>query len=436
MSSITIIKGRAGTGKTESIKELVVTTPNSVVICPTNKAKNVLTKRGIKAYTIHYALFKPHGTGKFTTKLRPIIDQTTNKQLIKNGVLQFNECKEEIMQYSFDISALHSRKIIDKDIPYEDVTLIIDEASMVNAPMWESLLTKFNGDIIAVGDENQLPPIESELDEMSKTLKKKYDEELDDRYKQLKKYEYYFQKANADITLTKQYRQSEGSNILTISNLIMQKGSITTGQYDDDVCVIDCESNNIDVTNKEWIIKIAEADQTIAFLNKTCDIINSYIRSLKYSKEFFSLNELEQRLPQIDDKLYVNVKYNDEMNGINISKGEFLFITEITLDIPNNIANISVVDEYGCTYSNIILSLHFVTGKYPTKGMHCLQVSYGYCITCHKAQGSQWQSVAVIDEDHYCLNNYNQGKNWRYTAVTRACEVLTVFKTRAFWRVK
>ncbi|MCM1066712.1 MAG: AAA family ATPase [Muribaculaceae bacterium] len=49
-----------------------------------------------------------------------------------------------------------------------------------------------------------------------------------------------------------------------------------------------------------------------------------------------------------------------------------------------------------------------------------LQVKYAYAITCHKAQGGQWDTVFVdlsyIPEDAFGLNLYR----WFYTAVTRA----------------
>jgi ATP-dependent exoDNAse (exonuclease V) alpha subunit len=44
---------------------------------------------------------------------------------------------------------------------------------------------------------------------------------------------------------------------------------------------------------------------------------------------------------------------------------------------------------------------------------------YGYCITCHKAQGSEWDKVLVLEDCSYWDMN-----RWRYTAVTRAAAEL------------
>ena len=43
------------------------------------------------------------------------------------------------------------------------------------------------------------------------------------------------------------------------------------------------------------------------------------------------------------------------------------------------------------------------------------QFDYGYAITCHKSQGSQWDKVLVFEE---VLSN--EHARWLYTAATRA----------------
>jgi exodeoxyribonuclease-5 len=45
---------------------------------------------------------------------------------------------------------------------------------------------------------------------------------------------------------------------------------------------------------------------------------------------------------------------------------------------------------------------------------------FGYVITVHKAQGSQWPSVIVFDESKIF------GQKWLYTAITRASKIVTV----------
>jgi exodeoxyribonuclease-5 len=52
---------------------------------------------------------------------------------------------------------------------------------------------------------------------------------------------------------------------------------------------------------------------------------------------------------------------------------------------------------------------------------------YGYCITAHKAQGSEWDNVLVIEETSSGWNEHR----WRYTAITRAAKRL-VYATDRF----
>jgi exodeoxyribonuclease-5 len=48
---------------------------------------------------------------------------------------------------------------------------------------------------------------------------------------------------------------------------------------------------------------------------------------------------------------------------------------------------------------------------------------YAYCITCHKAQGSEWPHVMV--DEQYWRDAPWEHKRWTYTAASRAKERLT-----------
>jgi exodeoxyribonuclease-5 len=50
---------------------------------------------------------------------------------------------------------------------------------------------------------------------------------------------------------------------------------------------------------------------------------------------------------------------------------------------------------------------------------------YGYALTVHKAQGSQWNDIVLFDES-YAFKETRQ--RWLYTAITRAAERLTVVR--------
>jgi exodeoxyribonuclease-5 len=56
------------------------------------------------------------------------------------------------------------------------------------------------------------------------------------------------------------------------------------------------------------------------------------------------------------------------------------------------------------------------------------EFAFGDAVTCHKSQGSEWESVVVFDESESFRED---AQRWLYTAVTRAAERLTVVTGRA-----
>jgi exodeoxyribonuclease-5 len=51
------------------------------------------------------------------------------------------------------------------------------------------------------------------------------------------------------------------------------------------------------------------------------------------------------------------------------------------------------------------------------------EFDYGYALTVHKAQGSQWNDVMLFDESGAFREHRNR---WLYTGITRAAERLTI----------
>ena len=53
-----------------------------------------------------------------------------------------------------------------------------------------------------------------------------------------------------------------------------------------------------------------------------------------------------------------------------------------------------------------------------------IEAVWGYAITCHKAQGSQWENVLVYDDG---LGRTAEDRaRWLYTAITRAEQGLVI----------
>lgn len=61
-----------------------------------------------------------------------------------------------------------------------------------------------------------------------------------------------------------------------------------------------------------------------------------------------------------------------------------------------------------------------------TKGLVPMEFTFGYAITTHKAQGSQWPKVLVIEE-RFPFNIVEHAR-WLYTAVTRASDKVVIVK--------
>jgi len=52
-------------------------------------------------------------------------------------------------------------------------------------------------------------------------------------------------------------------------------------------------------------------------------------------------------------------------------------------------------------------------------------MTFGYALTVHKAQGSQWDDVLLFDESRVFRNDADR---WLYTGITRAAKTLTVVR--------
>jgi exodeoxyribonuclease-5 len=54
-----------------------------------------------------------------------------------------------------------------------------------------------------------------------------------------------------------------------------------------------------------------------------------------------------------------------------------------------------------------------------------VECTYGWAITCHKSQGSQWKNVILYDDR---WGRGEQRRKWLYTGITRAEEGLVILE--------
>lgn len=421
--NIILIKGYAGTGKTSVISAFVKTLNDfkirSVMMAPTGRAAKVLTAYSREqAFTIHKKIYR----------------QKSSRDGFGSFALNYNN--------------------------YSNTFFIVDEASMISLHSAEQDIFgsgNLLGDLlefiscgnhcrlVLVGDTAQLPPVGQE---QSPALDKNYLET--------------FGYTVSEYELTEVMRQSSESGILhnatRIRNLITsQKKSypafqmnpyrdielITGGEliealseaYDkygiDETAVI-CRSNkqanryNQGIRNRilyreeeltpgDYLMVVRNNyfwirdSEEISFIANG-DIVK-VVRILKYTERYgFRFAEVELSLPDYNNREFTAIILLDTLSSEAAS---------ITAEQNRNFY-FSVAEDYADVtpkkkrYQKIKEDPFF----------NALQVKFAYAVTCHKAQGGQWQCVFLDQgwmKDDSPTPEYLR---WLYTAFTRPTEKL------------
>ena len=372
----TVIAGYAGAGKStlvrfiiEELKTYGVKETDVCFACFTGKAAQVLLKKGNKnVITLHKLLYKsiPKESGGFV-------------------------------------------RIPNPSIPYKIV--VVDEVSMAPKTLMD-LLFKHNVYVICLGDPFQLPPVD-----------KKEDNHLLDA---------------PHIFLDEIMRQAQESEIIQLSMAIRENRPIEAFQ-----------GKEVQILNKEELNTgmLTWADQILVATNATRVSINTQMRKL--------LNFGEK--PQDGDKIICLRNYwdcfsdNEEplVNGtIGILKNSFLtkrYLPRIVKS-TDGLSHIDLImgdfiSDSGMYFHSLEMDKKMIdTGEFSldwktvyqlnrnpkTRDIPPLEFTYGYAITCHKAQGSEWDKVLVIEEK-FPFDRIEHAR-WLYTAVTRSSEKLVLVR--------
>jgi len=285
------------------------------------------------------------------------------------------------------------------DLDYD--LLIIDEASMINSSLWNDLLS-FKIPIIAVGDHGQLPPVGDTFNLM----------------------------VNPEYTLTEIKRQSLDNPIIRLTKDIRNGVHIPYGFYDEkNKSIFKLSWNSSECKKAFDKIDFSNFEDTIILcgLNKTRVWVNQMIR------ERLGYRQIE---PYPGDRI-VFLKNNYNTKILNGMLGKVLFF----LYEAKNVYNLAVLlDGYDEPFSGIVYDGCFGKEKYDdvyeelqkTKYKNIIKKSnfgsidicdWGYCISTHKSQGSEFKRViCFVEKSYYWDDEYM--KKWLYTAATRAKEKL------------
>lgn len=428
-----VLKGYAGTGKTFIVKKLIDYITDKyrgskiAVTAPTNKAVNVLkSRREFKGNHVTYQTI--HSLLGLTETI------TSNGQVIftskKGGGGEMNRIK----------------------------FLIVDETSMLQDEIFK-MLEKYSDTvkIIFMGDPAQIPPVgKTDCIPFKRSLSTHYQE---------------------GYTLMEIMRQAKGNPIIEASFILRDNLAVAnpipvleTQKDDDGHGLIWIDSS----TDKDGMLMLLESHfvsrkfkdnpdyaKLIAWRNRTVASANSRIRGMIYGDE-----DLKKIMP--GEKLLANKPIFDEDGGIVFNTSEEFQIESYKI-IEKNLRfgpKSLTAKIYDCTLdkasaklmTNKIKVLHedseaayakmleelkqlAIAGKATGRNLWIdfydalkwpADIAYNYAITAHKAQGSTYENVFLMEDDINANQNIVERNRIKYTSYSRASHKLYVYRTNPF----
>lgn len=369
------LQGYAGTGKTTVIRSLLSEWKGIARFAAfTGKAALVMRKNGLPATTIHSLIYKPIEPNKIKCeelfkKIKETADAGEKKRLY-----QQLEVEQKV---TFDLKAPEESDLSNTDL------LVLDECSMVNDDMLRDLQT-FGVPILALGDPGQLPPIDGTGALVRGT---------------------------PDVFLTEIHRQAEGNPIIDYATRARSGMLIPFGANGDSLHTYRSRAG------KDLLLT---ADQVLTGKNIERRKINRIFRELKGYKD---------RYPEIGEK--VICLRNDK--GLGIFNGMIGYVKNIG-DLMDAYIELQVEMEAEMGKEPALIKVRALRAhfdeyfdkdalknvrKWEFKDNH--EFNFGYCITVHKSQGSQWDRVVVWDDGFLHWEPIERRK-WLYTAITRAAQ--------------
>jgi exodeoxyribonuclease-5 len=298
----------------------------------------------------------------------------------KNGCLNARTIHSLIYIAEQDEKTGEVKFHLNKNSILNDVKLIIiDECSMVDEDLAKDLLW-FRKPILVLGDPGQLPPVKGAG---------------------------YFTAGAPDFMLTEIHRQAKDNPIIYLATLAREGIMPDYGIYD-----------NSRVVEKISTKDLLEADQMLVGRNITRYDMNRKIRKLK---------GLDPDTPVVGDKL---ICLNNDKDLSIFNGGMFNIEQMLQSKYKTNFLHMrleSQDEERG----PIMVKVHksFFFDDVPKPDWKVLKGSqhfdFGYCLTGHKSQGSQWSHVLIQDES-WCFRDDRW--KWLYTCITRASEKLVLVR--------
>lgn len=358
--------GYAGTGKTTLAQHLVMGSHFPIFAAFTGKAASVLRNKGCpNAMTLHSLLYNVSDRDK-----QKLMQLESELSMLSGNEPDYAERKAEVDFERDKVKRPWFHVNEESKLKLSDI-LVCDEVSMVDKKLGQDM-ESFGKKILVLGDPAQLPPVAGGG---------------------------YFTNQKPDILLTEIHRQAADNPILRWATMA-RKGEVIP--YGDLGLAKKFKREKID---DAWLA--AAAGQVLCGKNETRFNLNQRIRKQLGRTSIF---------PVYRDRLVV--LQNNHKLGI-LNGGICMCANEATLDERDpNVVWMSIVYEKQLLRDLRVASAVF-EGREVTREFGVQQLDFGYALTVHKAQGSQWPTVTVYD-DGFGKRNPEERRRWLYTAITRA----------------
>jgi len=262
--------------------------------------------------------------------------------------------------------------------------IVVDEASFCDEIIANDLLS-FGVPVLALGDPEQLPAIKGAS---------------------------FFTDVTPDFMLTDILRQAKENPIIALATDVREGRSLKLGTYGQSM-VVSRSGGGVSQ------FKVVGADQVLVGRNKTRSTYNARLREL---------NDFTEPFPENGERL-VCLK-ND--HGMGIFNGGTFTTTKDFEEVNEDCIDLKIKSDDSkrpaflvtarkeCFNGEGLQDLDWTERK----GFQ--EFGYGYALTVHKAQGSQWNKTYVFDESGAFYRDKDMPRKWLYTAITRASESTTI----------
>ncbi|MEW5704898.1 MAG: AAA family ATPase [Pseudomonadota bacterium] len=383
--------GYAGTGKTTITKHAIAELglDGGVLYAAfTGKAALVMTRKGTPASTIHSLIYRvSEATPAEIERIKQEIADLKAK-LPAMGTAERLFADSQLRSLELRLADIHKPRFVlnEQSALREAKLLVLDEVSMVGDDMARDLLA-FGKPILVLGDPGQLPPVKGEGA---------------------------FTKDAPDVLLTEVHRQAGDSAIIRLATLAREGTPIPYGEHDAFVW----KMRRQDIAPEQML----RGGQVICGRNATRIQLNLAMKRAAGFEGVYPIGHGEK---------IICLKNRNDLGLVN---GMFLDLTEI--EDEDELSFTAVIDTEdgekigganGTRERFRIYKGHFDEHVAPDrererrdhwKKKTLIEAVWGWAITCHKSQGSQWENVIVFDDG--LARTAEDRARWLYTAITRA----------------